>query len=322
MKLTILDGNAVNPGDLDWSCFESFGNLTVYPRSEPEQVVERSRDSDALFTNKVVFSKEVLQKLPQLKYIGVFATGYNLVDVDEAARRGIVVTNIPSYSTDSVAQLTWAHLLNLTFRLSDHCDSVQRGDWGRHPDFCYWNFPLIELRNQTFGIVGFGEIGRAVARLALAFDMKVLAYGPRRQPGTTEGTPLGLVDFVALETLLRRSDVVSLHCPLNANNVRMIDAGALALMKPTSFFLNVARGGLVDEQALADTLNSKKIAGAGLDVLSEEPPTAKNPLLTARNCFITPHLAWGTLAARKRLQTIAAENFAAFLRGEKKNVVR
>lgn len=317
MKLTILDGNAVNPGDLDWDCLGQFGDLTVYPRTEAEKVVERSRDSDALFTNKVSFSGDILDQLPKLKYIGVFATGFNQIDIKAAARRGIVVTNIPSYSTDSVAQLTFAHLLNLSFRLGEHCDSVCRGDWVRNPDFCYWLVSPVELRGLTFGVVGYGEIGREVARLASAFGMNVLACGPRLQAGEKDE----IARFVDFETLLRQSDVVSLHCPLKADNARMMNAVAISLMKPNAFFLNLARGALVDEAALAEALNAGKIAGAGLDVLSVEPPDASNPLLTAKNCFITPHLAWGTLAARKRLQEIAAENFRAFLEGKQKNVV-
>lgn len=317
MKLTILDGHAVNPGDLDWKCLESFGDLTVYPRMPQELVVLRSIDSEALFTNKISFTKEILVQLPKLRYIGVFATGYNLVDVKEAARLGITVTNIPSYSTDSVAQLVLAHLLNLSFHLGKHCKSVEHGDWARNPDFCYWNTPLIELHGLNFGIIGYGEIGRKVAQLVEVFDMKVLAFSPSRKPGTNEKA----ISFVDFPTLLKESDVVSLHCPLKTKNQKMINADALSLMKHSAFFLNTARGGLVDENALASALNSDRIAGAGLDVLSEEPPQASNPLLSAKNCYITPHLAWGTLAARKRLQKIAAENFAAFLLGEKKNVV-
>ncbi len=317
MQLTFLDGNAVNPGDLDWKCLERFGTLTVYPRSEQADVVDRARNADAVFTNKVSFTAEILDRLPKLRYIGVFATGYNLIDVAAARRRNIVVTNIPAYSTESVAQAAWAHLLNLTFKLREHGNSVQSGDWVRSPDFCYWNGSPVELDGLTFGTVGYGAIGRRVARLAEAFGMKILAFTPSRKPGTTDGS----VRFVSLETLLSESDVVSLHCPLKDDNAKMIDAPALARMKPTAFFLNLARGALVDEKALADALNSGRIAGAGLDVLAEEPPGPDNPLLTTKNCTITPHLAWGTLAARKRLQVIAAQNFQAFLDGKPVNVV-
>ena len=317
MNLTILDGHAVNPGDLDWTCLERFGNLTVYPRTKPDEIVDRAVDADAVFTNKVACHEDVLAQLPKLKYIGVFATGYNQVDVAAASRRGIAVTNIPSYSTDSVAQLTFAHLLNLTFDLDGHDRSVHDGDWVRCHDFCYWNGSLVELAGLTFGVVGYGEIGRRVALLAKAFGMNVLAYGPRCHVGEQDG----IVRFVDFETLLKESDVVSLHCPLKADNHKMISATALSLMKPSAFLLNLARGGLIDETALAEALNSGRIAGAGLDVLSTEPPNAVNPLLSAKNCRITPHIAWGTLAARKRLQRIAADNFEAFLNGKRQNVV-
>lgn len=317
MQLTILDGHAVNPGDLSWDCLKPFGTLTVYPRTEPDLVIDRARGADAVFTNKVAFDETVLAALPDLKYIGVFATGYNLIDVGAAKRRGVVVTNIPSYSTESVAQTTWAHLLNLSLRLTEHVDSVRDGDWARSPDFCYWYGRLVELHGLTFGVVGYGEIGRRVARLAEAFGMNVLACGPRLREGDRDGA----VRFVAFETLLTESDVVSLHCPLKPDNQEMIDAAALGRMKPTAFFLNMARGALVDEAALAEALNQGRLAGAGLDVLAQEPPAASNPLLTAKNCHISPHFAWGTLAARKRLQQIAVDNFRAFLRGEALNVV-
>ena len=321
MKLVILDGHAVNPGDLDWTCLECFGDLTVYPRSEQDEVAARSVGAEAVFTNKVSFTREILDKLPNLRYIGVFATGYNLIDVEAARQRGVTVTNIPSYSTDSVAQLTWAHLLNLSFKLVEHTESVRRGDWVRSPDFCYWNGPLVELHGLTFGVIGYGEIGRRVSRLAEAFGMNVIATTPSRRVAAGAGETVDGVRFVDLSTLLSESDAVSLHCPLKTDNRNMIDAAALKKMKSSAFLLNMARGPLIDEAALADALNHDRIAGAGIDVLSEEPPAASNPLLTAKNCFITPHLAWGTLAARKRLQKIAAENFQAFLDGRRQNVV-
>ncbi len=317
MNLTILDGHAVNPGDLNWSCLEKFGNLTVYPRSEPELVVERAKDSEILFTNKVFFDEAVFARLPKLKYIGVFATGYNVVDVEAARRRGITVTNIPKYSTDSVVQLTFAHLLNLTFKLSEHAESVRRGDWSRSPDFCYWNGSLIELAGLTFGIVGYGTIGKSVARIAEAFGMHPIAFGPRWTPGDRDGT----VRFVGFDELLEKSDIVSLHCPLKDDNRGMIGAAQLARMKTSAFLLNVSRGPLLDEAAVAEALNSGRLAGAGLDVLSTEPPSSTNPLVGAKNCFITPHCAWGTLAARLRLQQIAVENLQAFLDGTPQNVV-
>jgi len=317
MNITILDGHALNPGDLNWSRFEKFGNLTVYPRSAPELVVERAADSEILFTNKVTFDETVLSQLPKLKYIGIFATGYNVVDVEAARRRGITVTNIPKYSTDSVVQLTFAHLLNLTFKLSEHTESVRNGDWCRSIDFCYWNAPLIELFGLTFGVIGYGAIGKKVANLAEAFGMNVIAYAPRLLPGERDGA----VRFVDFDELLKTSDVVSLHCPLKEDNHGMIDAAGLAKMKPTAFLLNLSRGALLNEAAVAEALNTGRIAGAGLDVLSTEPPSPTNPLLRANNCFITPHIAWGTLAARQRMLQIALLNLQAFLDGKPQNVV-
>jgi glycerate dehydrogenase len=315
--LTIIDGYALNPGDLDWSVLNQFGNLTVYPRSATDLVVERAADSEILFTNKVVFDESVFAQLPKLKYIGIFATGYNVVDVETARRRGITVTNIPKYSTDSVVQLTFAHLLNLTFRLSEHAESVRKGDWSRHPDFCYWLGSLTELAGKTFGVVGYGTIGQKVTDIAEAFGMNPIAYGPRLIPGVCYGNVRG----VGFNELLETSDVVSLHCPLKDDNARMIGTAQLAKMKPTAFLLNLSRGGLLDEAAVADALNSGRIAGAGLDVLTEEPPNPTNPLIGAKNCFITPHCAWGTLVARQRLLRIAVENFRAFLDGKPQNVV-
>jgi len=317
MNITILDGHALNPGDLDWSCLEKFGKLTAYPRSEPELVVERAVDSEIIFTNKVIFNEAVFAQLPKLKYIGVFATGYNVVDVEAARRRGITVTNIPKYSTDSVVQLTFAHLLNLTFKLSEHTESVRNGDWSRCADFCYWNGSLIELTGKTFGIVGYGTIGREVAKIAQVFGMEVVVSGPRLHPGVFCGD----VRTVSFDDLLKKSDVVSLHCPLKDDNRGMIGVSQLAQMKLTAFLLNLSRGPLLDEAAVADALNSGRIAGAGLDVLSTEPPSPDNPLIGAKNCFITPHCAWGTLAARKRLLQIVVENLQAFLDGKPQNTV-
>jgi len=317
MNITILDGHALNPGDLDWSCLEKFGKLSVYPRSAPKLVVERAKDSEIIFTNKVVFNETVFAQLPKLKYIGVFATGYNVVDVEAARRRGVTVTNIPKYSTDSVVQLTFAHLLNLTFRLSEHTESVRNGVWSRQIDFCYWQGSLVELAGLTFGVVGYGTIGKKVTLLAEAFGMKPIAYGPRLVPGEGDG----VVRFVDFDELLETSDVVSLHCPLKDDNRGMIGAAQLAKMKPTAFLLNLSRGPLLDEAAVATALNSERIAGAGLDVLSTEPPSPDNPMIGAKNCFITPHCAWGTLAARQRLLQIVVENLQAFLDGKPQNVV-
>jgi len=317
MNVTILDGHALNPGDLKWSGFEKFGTLTVYPRSAPELVIERAADSEIVLTNKVTLDDAVLAQLPKLRYIGIFATGYNVVDVEAARRRGVTVTNIPKYSTDSVVQLTLAHLLNLTFNLSEHTESVRNGDWCRSIDFCYWNGSLVELAGLTFGVVGYGTIGKKVAILADALGMNPIAYGPRLLSGERSGA----VQFVDFDELLSRSDVVSLHCPLKDDNHGMIGAAQLDKMKPTAFLLNLSRGLLLDETAVAEALNSGSIAGAGLDVLSSEPPSPTNPLIGAKNCFITPHIAWGTLAARQRLLQIAVENLRAFLDGKPQNVV-
>ncbi|MDR2440089.1 MAG: D-2-hydroxyacid dehydrogenase [Planctomycetaceae bacterium] len=317
LQITILDGAALNPGDLSWGALEQLGELTVYSHSKPHEVIPRAINADAVFTNKVLFSKEVLSQLPKLKYIGIFATGYNVVDLDAARQYGIPVTNIPGYSTESVVQLTWAHLLNLTFRLCDHDASVKQGDWSQCPNFCYWNHSLLELSGLTFGTIGYGAIGRRVTQIADAFGMNVLAYTPRPHSKTTDP----FVQMVSLESLLKQSDVVSLHCPLTSENKEMINSKTIALMKPTAFLLNVSRGHLIDEQALADALNWGNLAGAGLDVLSEEPPNSSNPLFHARNCFFTPHIAWATLAARKRLLKIAVENFQSFLNGKTQNDV-
>lgn len=319
MKLVVLDGKAFNPGDLSWQPLEAFGDLTVHDRSEGPEVALRAAEADAVFTNKTLLPAETLKRLPRLRYIGILATGFNHIDVAAAGRLGITVTNVPGYSTDSVAQLTFALLLDLTFRLDRHVASVHSGEWCRSEQFCYWHTPLVELRGLTFGTIGFGAIGRAVAVLARAFGMNVQAWTPRLAVGSE---PAEGVRAVTLETLLGTSDVVSLHCPLNDANRGFLNAERIAMMKPTAFLLNTARGPLIDERALAEALNQDRLAGAGLDVLSQEPPPEDNPLLTAKNCLMTPHLAWGTLAARNRLMQCVADNYGAFLRGAPKNVVR
>lgn len=318
MKMVVLDGKAFNPGDLSWKPLEAFGNLTVYDRSAEPQIEGRAANAQAVFTNKTPLPAETLERLPKLRYIGILATGYNHVDVDAAQRLGIVVSNVPGYSTDSVAQLTFALLLDLSFRLDRHTEAVREGAWCRSEQFCFWNTPLVELHGLTFGAIGFGAIGRAVAVIARAFGMHVQTWTPRLSVGTE---PFEGVRAVDLETLLRTSDVVSLHCPLTPDNHGFLNAERIAMLKPGAFVLNTARGPLIDEQALANALNEGRIAGAGLDVLSQEPPPEGNPLLSARNCLITPHLAWGTLAARARLMDRVAENLGAFLRGTPENVV-
>lgn len=317
MKITVLDGYALNPGDLSWEGMEKLGELTVYDRTSPEETLKRVEDAEIVLTNKTVLSREIIEKLPDLKYIGVLATGYNVVDREAARERGITVTNIPAYSTDSVAQQVFALLLAITNRVEHYAEENRRGRWCRSEDFCYLDFPIMELAGKCFGIVGFGNIGRSVARIALAFGMRVQALTSK----APEALPKGVEKAASLDSLLAGSDVVSLHCPLTEDTAHMINAATLAKMKPTAIFINTGRGPLVDEAALAEALNSGKLRAAGLDVLSCEPPKKDNPLLRPRNCFITPHLAWASVESRRRLMDIAVENISAFLKGEPVNVV-
>lgn len=316
MKITILDGYGMNPDDMSWAPLEELGDLTVYDRTAPEQVLERAAGSEALLTNKTVLTAETLRALPQLRYVGVLATGYNVVDIDAARELGIVVTNIPAYSTDSVVQMVFAHLLAITNRVEHYTDENRRGHWSTNPDFCYWDTPLHELSGKTFGIVGLGNIGMAVSRVARAFGMKVKAYTSKRIEELPDG-----VSKAGLDELFETSDVVSLHCPLTDSTRHLVNADRLAQMKPSAILINTGRGPLVDEKALAEALNSGRIHAAGLDVLSSEPPAADNPLLTARNCFITPHLGWATKEARERLLRIAADNLRGFITGDVRNNV-
>jgi glycerate dehydrogenase len=315
MNIVVLDGYTLNPGDLSWDELQSLGPCAVYDRTLPAEVAHRAADADILLTNKTELTSGHIQNLPRLKYIGVLATGTNVVDLATARARGIPVTNVPAYGTKSVAQMTFALLLELAHHTGHHARTVREGRWTDSTDWCYWDFPLIELDGFTLGVVGFGRIGRAVAELGAAFGMKVLACD-----NTANAAP-PFVRFVELDTLFRESDIVSLHCPLTPQTTELVNAQRLALMKPTAFLLNTSRGPLVDERALADVLNSGRIAGAAMDVLSKEPPPADNPLLTAQNCLITPHLAWATRAARSRLMKIAVENVRAFLHGRAQNVV-
>ncbi|MHC4087262.1 MAG: D-2-hydroxyacid dehydrogenase [Planctomycetota bacterium] len=316
MNIVVLDGYTLNPGDLTWKDLESLGQCIVYDRTSPEETVPRAKDTEIVLTNKTLLFSDVIKQLPKLKYIGVLATGYNVVDVEAAGNLGIPVTNVPAYSTQSVAQMVFAHLLNLTQHVGHHAQTVRSGRWTSNPDFCYWDTPLIELVGLTMGIIGFGRIGKATAKLAQAFDMKVVAYDVVTPSGMPEGC-----QFVELEDVFRRSDVVSLHCPLTPQTKNLVNKQRLALMKKTAFLINISRGPIVDEQALAQALNNEEIAGAGLDVLSSEPPEKDNPLLTPRNCFITPHIAWATRSARQRLLKVVVENVAAFLAGKPQNVV-
>ncbi len=316
MKIVVLDGHTLNPGDLSWEGLFALGDCEIYPRTAAGDVKGRAQGAEILLTNKTRISGQLMAELPALRYIGVLATGFDIVDVAAARERGIPVTNVPAYSTQSVAQMVFAHTLNLTQHVAQHAGSVARGGWAAAKDFCYWESPLVELSGLTMGVVGFGQIGRAVAELARAFGMEVV-FSARTPPATP---PAGTTPL-PLDELLRRSDVVSLHVPLTAETAQMINVERLALMKPSAFLINTARGALIDEQALAEALNSQAIAGAGLDVLAEEPPGPDHPLLHARNCFVTPHIAWATRAARARLLDVAVDNIVAFQGGVPQNVV-
>ncbi len=307
----------MNPGDNPWDALASLGELTVYDRTPPELVLSRAMDAEILLTNKTHLSRETLQVLPSLKFISVLATGYNIVDVAAAAELGIPVANVPAYSTTSVAQLTFALILELCHGVAKHSEWVHNGGWCRTPDYSYWLQPLTELSGKTLGVIGFGAIGQKVAEIGAAFGMHILAYNPSVKPAPN----LRHFAFASLDELYAQSDFITLHCPQKAANTGMINAAALAKMKPTAFLINTARGGLIDEQALADALNSGRIAGAALDVLSSEPPADCNPLLTAKNTYITPHIAWATLDARRRLMDTTVQNVQAYLSGSPINIV-
>lgn len=316
MNIVILDGYALNPGDLSYGCLQQFGTLKVYDRTTPDQVVERAKEAEALLTNKVVLGENEFAQLPHLRYVGVQATGYNVVDVEAARRYGIIVTNIPAYSTASVAQMVMAHLLNITQSVDYYAQQNYAGRWSTNPDFCYWDNRLIELAGKQMGIVGFGRTGSAVARLAQAFGMRIVTYTSKPQDTLPDG-----VEKCSLDTLFATSDVVSLHCPLVPATHHLVNAERLAQMKATAILINTARGPIVDEEALAHALNSGMLYAAGVDVLCEEPPRAQSPLLKARNCFVTPHIAWATLEARTRLLQICEANLRAFIEGHPQNVV-
>lgn len=310
MKIVVLDGYGLNPGDLSWKGMEALGELTVYDRTSPSELMERSEGAEALITNKTLITAENMEALPDLKYIGVLATGYNVVDIEVAKARGIVVTNIPAYSTSSVAQMVFAHILNITQRVGHYAEENSKGRWTNNADFCYWDTDLVELDGKKMGIVGFGNIGQATARIAQAFGMEVLLYTSKEQSALPQG-----MRKVALDELFAESDVISLHCPLTPDTKEMVNAERLKLMKPGAILVNTGRGPLVNEQDLADALNEGRIAAAGLDVLSVEPANADNPLLGAKNCFITPHIAWATKEARTRLMQIAVQNLKSYQEG-------
>ena len=316
MTLVYLDAHTLNPGDLSWEPIQSLGDVTLHDRTAPDQIVDRAQNAELLLTNKVKLNRETLAQLPKLRYVGVTATGYDIVDVKAARERGIVVTNVKGYSTDSVAQLTFALLLELTHHAGLHADSVRAGDWTRSPDFSYARSPLVELAGKTLGLIGYGDIGRTVAAIGQAFGMSVLVN--RRHP-TAE--PNAGIRWVDQATLFTRSDVVSLHCPATPDTVGLVNRERLSYMKPSAYLINTSRGSLLNEADVADALNEGRLAGAGLDVLATEPPAADNPLLTARNCLITPHIAWASYEARQRLMRFVADNVRAFLAGTPQNVV-
>lgn len=315
-SIVILDAFTANPGDLDWDALAALAPLQLHDRTAPGDIVARAAGASLVLTNKVPLSAETIASLPALRYIGVLATGYNIVDGAAARARGIVVSNVPAYGTPSVAQVVFALLLELTHRTGHHADAVRAGRWSSCPDFSFWDFPLVELAGRTFGIVGYGQIGQAVARIALALGMKVIATKSDDRTGRD-----GDVELVPMETLFREADVISLHCPLTPKTQGLVNADRLSRMKPTAFLINTGRGPLIVESELAAALDAGRIAGAALDVLSAEPPPASNPLLTAKNCLITPHFAWATREARARLIATATENARAFLAGSPRNVV-
>lgn len=317
MKIVSLDGAALNPGDLSWSCFEEFGTITVYPRTLSEaDTIARIGDSEIVLLNKVPITRAVLEACPCVKLICCLATGYNVVDIDAAKERGIPVCNVPAYSTQSVAQFTIGLLLELCHRIGHHDQLVHQGAWTECPNFCFWDTPQMELAGKTIGIIGFGQIGQAVGRIAAALGMKVLAYSrSRRQEAEA------LASYVDLDTLLKESDVVSLHCPLFPETTELINAETIAKMKDSAILLNTSRGGVIHEQAVADALRAGKLRGAAMDVVSSEPMAADNPLLTAPNCIITPHMAWAPIEARQRILDITVQSIRGHLSGAPVNVV-
>lgn len=315
-RIVVLDGYAANPGDLSWKPLEELGDLTVYPRTAPEEIVERAKDADAILTNKCNITDAVMAQLPQLKYIGELATGYNNIDTEAASRRGITVTNIPAYSTDSVVQMTFAHILNITNRVEHYAMQNRNSRWTFNHDFCYWDTPLTELAGKTLGVVGLGNIGMRVARLARCFGMDVYAMTSKETADLPDG-----IRKATLEGLLGVADIITLHCPLAKDNRHLFNADTIARMKPGAILINTARGALVDEQAVADALKDGRLAAYGADVMEQEPPREDNPLLACQNAYLTPHIAWATKEARVRLMDICVENVRAFLSGNTVNRV-
>ncbi len=318
MKIVVLDGYAANPGDLSWDGLRELGELTVYERTSPEEVLERAQGAQVILTNKVLITADLMDQLPELRYIGVLATGYNVVDIPAARKHGIVVTNIPAYSTMSVAQMVIAQLLNITNQVALHSQAVTEGKWQTCKDFSFTLTPQIELDGKTFGIVGLGNTGTATARIAQSFGMRVLAYSSKSREALNEK---GIEKAESYEQLFREADVLSLHCPLTDETHHLVNAERLSWMKSTAILINTGRGPLIDEGALAQALNDGRIMAAGVDVLQQEPPRKGSPLIGARNCFITPHIAWATQAARTRLMNIAVANVKAFMEGKPQNMV-
>ncbi len=321
-KAVILDGYTLNPGDLDWKVLLELADFEIYDRTsfspdEVDLIAERAKDAEIIIINKTPITAEVIDQLPDLKYIGVLATGYNVVDIEAAKRRNITVTNIPSYGTETVAQATIALLLEICNHVGSHHEAVERGQWENNSDWCFWNHPIIELSGKTMGIIGYGQIGQATARIAQALGMKIVAYN--RTPKKVIETET--VRYASLDELYNQADVISLHCPLTEENEGFINQSAMNKMKDGVIIINTARGPLVNEENLADALNQGKVGAAGIDVVSKEPIVSDNPLLTAKNCFITPHISWASLEARQRLLDIAVGNLKGYLRGEPVNVV-
>ena len=316
MNIVILDGYTANPGDLSWQGLEEIGEVTVYDRTKADETVARAADADIVLTNKVIISREIIAQLPRLKYIGVLATGYNVVDIEAAHERGITVTNVPAYSTESVAQMVFAHLLTVTNRTEHYAVENRNGRWTKNPDFCYWDFPHMELAGKTFGIVGLGNIGRRVAEIATAFGMHVKALTSK----SADALPAN-IEKATLESILSTSDVLSLHCPLTDKTRHLINRETLRQMKPTAILINTGRGPLVDDQAIADALSEGQLAAFCADVLTEEPPKADNPLLKQPNAYMTPHIAWASKEARVRLVQVATDNVRAFINGRPQNMV-
>lgn len=314
MKIVVLDGYTLNPGDLSWSPLEALGEFIVYDRSTPEEVIERCKDAEAILINKIKIREQEIEALPSLKYIGLLSTGYDVVDINAAFKRGIIVTNVPSYGTESVAQMVFALLLELSNNVCLHNEAVKNGEWSSRNDFCFWKRPLIELHGKTIGFIGFGRIGQATAKIAKSFGMKVIYFVPKKKI-------IEEAEWVSLDELFKESDIISLHCPLNNDTRGIINASAIEKMKDTALLINTSRGPLINEEDLASALNNDRIAGAGLDVLSIEPPANTNPLFNAKNCIITPHIAWATIEARTRLLNTAIKNLKCFIDGKPENTI-